>query len=99
MSQAETFSPAYAPLQPLGKLVGTWQLQHQDINTGEQWGGKDTFKWLPGGHFIALHHEEDKGVKGLMIIGFEKGWEETEPGKEIFGHWFESSSGLHYKYI
>jgi hypothetical protein len=34
-----------------------------------------------------------------MIIGYEKGWEETEPGKELIVHWFESSTGYHYKYI
>lgn len=99
MSKTNTFTSPYAPLQPLAKLVGTWKLEHQDLNTGEQWGGKDTFEWLPGGHFMAFHHEEDKDVKGVMILGFEKGWEETEPGKEIVGHWFESSSGFHYKYI
>jgi hypothetical protein len=48
---------------------------------------------------MAFHHEEEKGVKGVMIIGHEKGWEETVHGEEIIGHWFESSSGFHYKYI
>jgi hypothetical protein len=99
MKKPNTFSPAFAPLQPLTKLVGTWELAHQDLNTGEQWGGKDTFEWLPGGYFMVFHHEEDKGINGMMILGFEKGWEETAPGKEIVGHWFESSSGFHYRYI
>ena len=89
MKKPNTFSPAFAPLQPLTKLVGTWELAHQDLNTGEQWGGKDTFEWLPGGYFMVFHHEEDKGINGMMILGFEKGWEETAPGKEIVGHWFE----------
>jgi len=48
---------------------------------------------------MTLHHEEDTGVKGLMILGHEKGWEETEPGKDLVGHWFESSTGYHYKYF
>jgi hypothetical protein len=87
------------PLRPLAKLVGTWDLKHQDLNTGEQWDGKDTFEWLPGEYFMVLHHEEDTGVKGVMILGYEKGWEETEPSKELIGHWFESSTGYHYKYI
>jgi hypothetical protein len=86
-------------LKTLNKLVGSWKLEHKDLNTGEEWGGHDTFEWLPGGHFMAFHHEEDKGVKGVMILGYEKGWEETEPGKELVGHWFESSSGYHYLYI
>src|SRR5687768_12060367 len=52
-------------------------------------------RWI----FYGVHHVEDKGVNGVMILGFKKGWEETEYGKEIVGHWFESSSGFHYKYI
>lgn len=71
MSKANTFTPPYAPLQPLAKLVGTWELKHQDLNTSEQFGGKDTFEWLPGGHFMAFHHNEDKRVEGVMILGFE----------------------------
>ena len=98
MNSADDSMPS-ASLRPLAKLVGTWELKHQDLNTGEQWAGKDTFEWLPGGHFMAFHHQEEKGVKGVMILGYEKGWEETEPGEELIGHWFESSSGYHYKYI
>ena len=41
---------AYSPLQPLAKVAGTWELEHRDLNTNEEWGGKDTFEWLPGGH-------------------------------------------------
>jgi len=92
-------STPYPCLRPLAKLVGTWKLEHRDLATNEEWGGKDVFEWLPGGFFMAFHHEEDKGVKGVMILGFEKGWEETEPGKELVGHWFESSSGSHYRYV
>lgn len=75
-----------ARLRPLTKLVGTWELRHQDLNTGEQWDGKDTFEWLPGGHFMAFLHETEQGVKDVMIPGCEMGWEETEPGREIIGH-------------
>ena len=88
-----------APLQRLAKLAGRWNLTHRDLETKKEWGGKDRFEWLPGGHFMAFHHEEETGVKGVMILGYEKGWEETEPGKELIGQWFESSSGFHYKYI
>ena len=86
-------------LREFDKLIGTWELEHTDLKTKEKWKGKDTFEWLPGGHFLAFHHQEDKGIQGIMIIGHEMGWQETEPGKEIIGQWFESSSGLHYKYI
>src|SRR5262245_34552235 len=89
----------YAPLRRLAKLVGKWELEHRDLDTNEVWGGRDTFEWLPGGYFLAFHHEEEKGVKGVMILGYEKGWEETEPGDELIGHWFESSSGFHLRYI
>ncbi|HBD24583.1 MAG: hypothetical protein A2566_03450 [Candidatus Zambryskibacteria bacterium RIFOXYD1_FULL_40_13] len=86
-------------LAQLNKLVGIWNLEHCDLETKAKWSGKDVFEWLPGGHFLAYHHEEEKGIRGMMIIGHEMGWEETEPGSEIVGHWFESSSGYHYKYI
>jgi hypothetical protein len=60
-------------LKALNKLVGSWKLEHKDLNTGEEWEGHDTFEWLPGGHFMAFHHAEDKAVKGVMILGYEKG--------------------------
>jgi hypothetical protein len=47
---------------------------------------------------MVFHHQEDKGVEGMMIIGQEMGWEETTPSDEIVGHWFENS-GHHYRYI
>lgn len=88
-----------ASLQQFEQLIGSWELEHRDLNTKEEWGGKDEFEWLPGGKFLAFYHHEDKGVDGIMIIGNEMGWEETEPSPEVIGHWFESSSGYHYKYI
>lgn len=91
----------YAPLQPFARLIGNWTLTHRDLNTKEEWSGNDTFAWLPGGRFLTFrHHEEGNGgIDGVMVIGNEMGWEETEPSNEIVGHWFESSSGHHYKYI
>lgn len=97
----ENTSASYAPLRPFTRLVGNWKLRHRDLNTKEEWDGNDTFEWLPGGRFLAFRHHEDgaEAIDGIMIIGNEMGWEETEPGNEIIGHWFESSSGHHYKYI
>ncbi len=94
----------YAPLQSFDRLVGSWHLKHRDLNTKEEWAGHDMFEWLPGGRFLAFHHHEDDnestyGIDGVMIIGNEMGWEEVRPSAEIIGHWFESSSGHHYKYI
>jgi hypothetical protein len=86
-------------LKALDKLVGTWELKHRDLKTGEEWPGKDRFEWMDGGFFMAFHHEEfGKNIKGTMIIGYEQGWGETEPSKELIGHWFESSSGNHFVY-
>lgn len=97
----DTTSTHYAPLQPFARLIGNWKLKHRDLNTKEEWDGHDTFEWLPGGRFLAFYHHEggNAGIDGVMIIGNEMGWEETEPGDEIVGHWFESSSGHHYKYF
>lgn len=94
----------YEPLRPFARLIGDWNLQHRDLNTKEEWAGNDTFAWLPGGRFLTFRHHEDgngttDGIDGLMVIGNEMGWEEAKPGDDIIGHWFESSSGHHYKYI
>lgn len=87
-------------LQFFNKLVGTWNLKHRDLKTGEEWLGRDTFQWMDGGFFLAFHHEEfEKNIKGLMIIGYEKKWGEDTPSEEVIGHWFESSTGSHYIYI
>jgi hypothetical protein len=100
----EQVATSYAPLESFRRLIGNWSLKHRDLNTGLEWGGHDTFEWLPGGRFLSFRHHEDGnnstgGIDGVMIIGNEMGWEETEPDTEIIGHWFESSSGYHYKYI
>jgi hypothetical protein len=87
-------------LQSFNKLVGTWNLKHRDLKTGEEWSGRDTFEWMEGGFFLAFHHEEfEKNITGLMIIGYEKKWGEERPGEDVMGHWFESSTGSHYLYI
>lgn len=91
----------YLPLRQFARLVGSWELTHRDLNTGEEWRGHDIYEWLPGGRFLTFRHHEDGngGIDGIMVIGQEMGWEQTEPSDEIVGHWFESSSGHHYKYI
>jgi hypothetical protein len=94
-----------APSQPdprlrrLDRLVGTWRLQHRALDTGEEWLGQDQFEWLPGGFFLALHHEEfGKNIHGQMLIGYEQRWGAEKPGDDLTGHWFESSSGMHFVY-
>jgi hypothetical protein len=95
---AQTASPD-PRLRQLDKLCGTWELTHKDLNTGEQWSGRDTFEWLDGGYFMAMHHEEFDRVKGMMIIGYETQWGQDKPTEDPMGHWFETSSGHHYTYI
>ena len=96
-SQADHPDPR---LQSLDKLVGTWNLKHRDLTTGEEWSGRDTFEWMDGGFFLAFHHEEfGRNTKGLMVIGYEKKWGADTPSEDIIGHWFESSTGNHYTYI
>jgi hypothetical protein len=83
----------------LDVLVGEWDLQHRDLNTGETWRGHDRFAWMDGGGFLAFEHEEfGKTINGTMIIGFERRWGEDQ-SNEIIGHWFESSTGNHFVYF
>jgi len=100
---AQTDLPPSRPdprLRSLDKLLGTWDLKHRAFDSGEEWRGRDTFKWLDGGFFLALHHEEfGKNIKGIMLIGYEQKWGEDKPGSEITGHWFESSTGNHFEYV
>jgi hypothetical protein len=49
---------------------------------------------------MAFHHKEfGDEIAGVMILGYEKKWGEDAPSKELTGHWFESSTGNHWKYI
>jgi hypothetical protein len=87
-------------LHTFDKLLGTWNLKHRDLTTGEEWSGKDTFEWMDGGFFLAFHHEEfGRNIKGTMIIGYAKRWGKEKPSRDAIGHWFESSSGNYFKYI
>ncbi|HEY4653259.1 MAG TPA: hypothetical protein VIH22_02035 [Cyclobacteriaceae bacterium] len=86
-------------LKKLDKLLGTWELTHKDLDTGEEWLGRDTFEWLDGGYFMAMQHEEFDRLKGTMIIGNEIRWGHDKPTEDLMGHWFETSSEHHYDYI
>lgn len=89
-----------ARLRMLDPLVGAWDLHHWDLSTGEQWKGHDVFSWLSGGHFLAMHHVEfGRGIEGLMVIGYPKGWEQKTPSEQLIGVWFESSTGNRFDYI
>jgi hypothetical protein len=87
-------------LRRLEKLLGTWSLTHRALDTGEEWGGQDTFEWMDGGFFLAFHHEEyGRSIKGVMLIGYERKWGADAPSDELIGHWFESTTGNHFEYV
>lgn len=86
-------------LRVLDRLVGTWTLHHRDVDTGEEWGGQDTFEWMSGGFFLAFRHEEfGRNIKGVMLIGYERKYGAANSSPNLMGHCFESSSGNHFEY-
>ncbi len=87
-------------LQRLDKFVGTWRLHHRALDTGEEWGGQDTYDWLAGGFYLASHHEEfGRDITGIMLIGYERAWGSATPSPDLIGHWFEGSTGNHFRYV
>ena len=84
----------------LEKLLGTWDLQHRDLNTGETWQGRDRFEWLEGGEFFMAHYHEEfnRNIQGVMLIGYERRWGKDE-SSDLIGHWFESTTGNHFVYV
>lgn len=59
-------------LRVLDRLVGTWKVSGPDID------GQVRFEWMDGGFFLAQHFDFVHGgrkVKGIEIIGYERGWE------------------------
>lgn len=86
-SQAEQPPPEpYPGLANLNKLVGTWKVSGPDIN------GQVTFEWLDGGFFLLQHVDfEHSGhkIKGIEIIGYERGFGATEPSEDIKSRWFD----------
>lgn len=84
----ETKTPApYPGLASLNPLVGIWNVSGPEIH------GQVKFEWMAGGFFLMQHvdfvHSGDK-IQGLEIIGFDRGFGETEPGKDIVSHWFDN---------
>jgi hypothetical protein len=72
---------------------------HRDLDTKEERGGKDTFEWLQAG--ISWPSTMRKiGREGSHDPWLRKGsGTKPSPSKDVVGHWFESSSGSHYRYI
>lgn len=75
----------YPGLKSLNRLVGTWKVSGPDIK------GEVRFEWMDGGFFLMQHVDFEHGghkIKGIEIIGYERGFGATEPSAEIKSHWF-----------
>jgi hypothetical protein len=86
-SQTEQPIEPYPGLQSLNRLVGTWRVSGPDIK------GQVIFEWMDGGFFLMQHvdfvHSGHK-VKGLEIIGYERGFGGAEPRDDIRSRWFDN---------
>ena len=84
-TQAPQTPRPYPGLKSLNKLVGTWKVSGPDIK------GQVRFEWMEGGFFLMQHVDFEHGgqkIKGIEIIGYERGFGATEPSKNIKSHWF-----------
>src|SRR6185503_20788940 len=77
----------YPGLKRLNKLVGTWKVSGPDIK------GQVRFEWMKGGFFLMQHVDLEQGgqkIKGIEIIGYDRGFGATKPSKNIKSHWFDN---------
>jgi hypothetical protein len=77
----------YPGLKSLDRLVGTWKVSGPDIK------GQVTFEWMEGGFFLLQHvdlEQNGQQIKGIEIIGYERPFGATEPGKNIKSRWFDN---------
>lgn len=77
----------YPGLTCLDRLVGTWKVSGPDIE------GQVAFEWMEGGFFLLQHVDFIHGgaaIKGLEIIGYERGFGAAEPGDNITSRWFDT---------
>lgn len=77
----------YPGLESLNKLVGTWDLSGPDIE------GQVRFEWMEGGFFLQQHYDfihSGHSVKGIEIIGYERGFGAQTPSEHIKSHSFDN---------
>ncbi len=82
-------------LKRLDRLVGTWKI------SGEAQ-GQVTYEWMEGGFFLIQHIDLQKDghmIKGIEIIGHERGFGASEPSKDIKSRYYDSAGDtLDYVY-
>jgi hypothetical protein len=79
-SKIEQQIEPYPGLKSLDKLVGTWKVSGPDIE------GQVTYEWMDGGFFLVQQVDfvhSGHNVKGIEIIGYERGFGATAPSKDI----------------
>ncbi len=75
-------------LRQLDRLVGTWKVSGPDIE------GQVIFEWMEGGFFLMQHVDFVHGgrkIKGIEIIGYERGYGDAEPNPNIKSHLFDNA--------
>jgi uncharacterized protein YndB with AHSA1/START domain len=86
----------YPGLQQLNKLVGGWKVSGPEID------GWITYEWMEGGFFLVQHFDlvhDGHPVKGLEIIGYERGFGAEEPGQDLTSHSFDNlGNTFNYSY-
>jgi hypothetical protein len=80
----------YPGLKSLEKLVGTWKVSGPEID------GQVTFEWLEGGfflmqHFNLEHHGQKMKIKGIEIIGYDRGFGAESPSENIKSRIFDNT--------
>lgn len=86
-SRIEQQIEPYPGLKSLDKLVGTWKVSGPDIE------GQVTYEWMNGGFFLVQQVDfvhSGHNVKGIEIIGYERGFGATAPSKDIRSRWFDN---------
>ncbi|MDV4151308.1 hypothetical protein R0131_10685 [Clostridium sp. AL.422] len=93
MSDVENYGDYQMPvpdprLKDLDILVGTWNVSGPEVK------GKVTYEWMEGGFFLIQYvdlEQYGESVKGMEIIGFERGFGATEPSKHIKSRYYDSA--------
>ncbi len=77
----------YPGLRGLNKLVGAWKVTGPDIT------GQVRFEWMEGGFFLIQYVDllhDGRKIMGMEIIGYDRGFGETEPSEHIKSHWYDT---------